>query len=124
MAYVSDEEILAGAIGDAGVLGGGLGGALAALGGRFGARLAAKLLPTRQHSEVKRLPIDVHEGFRRVRDTVSPLGVWCPDVPKGSTYPALRCLTNEACVVVTALANRDALWIRFAGPLSASHYQS
>jgi hypothetical protein len=124
MAYVSDEDILRGELGSIAAVGGAFRGALAAAGGRFGARVAAKLLPTRQYSDVKRLPLDVHEAFRRVRAIVSPLGVWQPEVPKGSTYPALRYLmkkglfsnpavlyvevletgADEATVVVTALA--------------------
>jgi hypothetical protein len=124
MGYVSDEDILAGALGDAGALGGSVGGGLKALAGRLGARLAAKLMSTRRHSEVARLPFGVHEAFRRVRAIVSPLGVWYPEVANGSTYPALRYLVkkglfsnpavlyvevlesgvNETTVVVTAVA--------------------
>lgn len=124
MTHVSDEDILSGELGSLGALGGTVGGVLAASGGRWGARLAAKLLPTNQHSEVVRLRLDVHETFRRVRARISLLGVWYPEVQKGRTYPALRYLmkkglfgnpavlyvevleagSNEAKVVVTAIA--------------------
>jgi hypothetical protein len=124
MAHISDEDILRGELGSLGALGGSVGGVLSAAGGRWGARLAAKLLPTRKYSEAIKLQLDVHEAFRRVRSIVSPFGVWYPEVPNGSTYPALRYLmkkglmgnpavlyvevleagASEATVVVTALA--------------------
>lgn len=56
----------------------------------MGARLAAKFLPTHQHTEVSRVGTDVHSAFRHSEGIVAHLGSRSPKVPSGSTYPALR----------------------------------
>ena len=105
MAYVSDEAILAGALGDI--------GRGAALGGGLGARLAAKLLPTHKHTEVIRVELDVHSAFRRAQSIAAGLGSWRPEVPNGSTYPALRfvfqasVVSNPAVVYVEVLESGE-----------------
>jgi hypothetical protein len=105
VAHLSDEEILIRALGEI--------GRAAALGGGLGARLAAKFLPTHEHTEVTRVGMDVHSAFRHVESIVSRLGSRRPDVRSGSTYPALRfvfqasAFSNPAVVCVEVLESGE-----------------